>query len=84
MHSHSMRHGLREWRPDAQTCRAFAVFRFFPPQPISLFDIDTNGPAIRSRARTSQVPLLSIIPLRSRMQRKIQRAGFGVRAELLH
>ncbi len=88
MHCHSMRNGPREWRRNGggsglASC-AFGAFRFLGAVRFFRPDIDTNSPAITNKARASQVSLLSIIPLRSRMQRKIQRAGFRVRAQLLH
>ena len=61
---------------------AFGVFRFLAQPSVSTSNVDTSATA--RRASALQVPLFSIIPLRSRMQRKIQRAGFRVRAQLLH
>jgi hypothetical protein len=88
MHSQSMRNGPGNGALMASRYR-FSVLcirrlSLFGRRAFSGSDIDTKGPAVTSRARASQVRLLSIIPLCSRMQRKIQRAGFRVRAQLLH
>jgi hypothetical protein len=84
MHSQSMRNGplmASRYRFSVLCIRRLSLFG---RRAFSGSDIDTKGPAVTSRARASQVRLLSIIPLCSRMQRKIQRAGFRVRAQLLH
>ena len=87
MHCHSMRNGPGNGAVTARhfklTCCVLGTFCFLPGAPYVLPPALPPPPSA-SRTFVLQIPLLSIIPLRSRMQRKIQRAGFRVRAQLLH